>query len=404
MRLRSITPAALARFFLVIAALAVIIRILQIASEALIPFYVGAALAYLLLPLVDLFDRWLPRWLAILMVYVLGIAPIILGLGAILPPLVREIGNLPLLFPGIETVRALLAGLSERIAALPAETQQAVEDGLARLYQAFRNNFTGLLQGLVNFLVARILDLLGTIGFLIGFLIIPVWLFFVLRDREAARAAFTRMLPAWARTDVWAILRIIDRIFSSYIRGQLMLGLIIAVAVYAGLTFLEWVGVQGIHSKLLLAVIAGVFELVPYVGPVLGAVPAVVMGLLTSWESGLAIAALFLVIQQLEGNILVPRVVGESVKLHPAVVMVVLIALTPFGFLYLLLAAPLAATFRDVFLYLYGRLNEPPRPAGLLPGEPASERGLSERELGERGLGERELGEKGWRDDPNPGA
>lgn len=363
MRLRSVTPAALARFLLVAGMLFIVARLLQVASEVLIPFIVGSVLAYLLLPLVDWFDKYLPRWLAILMVYVLGLVPIILGLSALLPPLVREIGNLPALFPSTTEIRAWLDALTARVEALPPETQQAIEDALATLYLSFRNNFTSLLQGSVAFLINRVLDLLGTLGFLIGFLVIPFWLFYLLRDKEAAATAFDTMLPRWARADVWAILRIVDRIFSSYIRGQLFLGLIIASAVYLGLNLLQWQGVEGIHSELLLAVIAGVLELVPYIGPLLGAVPAVIIGLLTSWESGLAIAILFLVIQQIEGNFLVPRVVGSSVKLHPAAVMLAVIVLTPFGFLYILIAAPLAAAFRDIFLYLYRRLDDSPQDA-----------------------------------------
>lgn len=119
---------------------------------------------------------------------------------------------------------------------------------------------------------------------------------------------------------------------------------------------------------LLLSVIAGLTELVPVIGPIVGAIPAVVLGFIDSPTTGLAVLLLYIVIQQLENNILVPRIVGESVGLPPAVLMVLLVACSQvFGLLGAILSAPLGAMARDVFLYLHGRLRESPLPAGQLP-------------------------------------
>ena len=87
----------------------------------------------------------------------------------------------------------------------------------------------------------------------------------------------------------------------------------------------------------------------------------------------MAIALLFLVIQQLEGNILVPRVVGDSVSIHPAIVMMLVIVLAPFGLIWLIVAVPVVAIIRDIYLYIYGRLSKPPLPAGHMPRTPIIE-------------------------------
>jgi predicted PurR-regulated permease PerM len=144
----------------------------------------------------------------------------------------------------------------------------------------------------------------------------------------------------------------------------------VGLAAWVGLTALNLAGFR-VQYVLLLAVIAGVTELIPLVGPVIGAVPAVIIALFDSPTTALAVLALYILIQQLENSLLVPRIVGESVGIHPAVLMIVLVLCTQvLGFFWIILAAPIAAVLRDVFRYVHGRLSDPPRPAGLLPDEP----------------------------------
>jgi hypothetical protein len=158
-------------------------------------------------------------------------------------------------------------------------------------------------------------------------------------------------------------------VFSSYIRGQIVLGLLVGAAAWVGLTILDLAGFN-VRYAILLAVIAGVTELIPIIGPVIGAIPAIAMGFFDSPTTALAVAILYALIQQLENNFLVPRIVGESVGIHPAILMIVLILFSQFGLLGIILSAPLAAVGRDIFRYVYGRLSDPPRPAGLLTDEP----------------------------------
>jgi predicted PurR-regulated permease PerM len=210
---------------------------------------------------------------------------------------------------------------------------------------------------------------LNFLGFLVGFLVIPFWLSYVLVDHHKGKQALDRMLAPWLRADFWAVLRIADRVFSSYIRGQLVLGAFIGVAVYLGFLILQLLGVPGIRFPFVLALLAGALEFVPFFGPILSAIPAVLIGLVHSWQTALLIGLMYFIVQQLESNVLAPRITGHALEIHPAILTVVMIALAPLGLIWLLLAAPLAALARDEFLYVYGRFGDPPRPAGLLPGE-----------------------------------
>jgi predicted PurR-regulated permease PerM len=165
-----------------------------------------------------------------------------------------------------------------------------------------------------------------------------------------------------------------DGVFGRYIRGQLVLGLIIGVTSFIGLTVLNLFGFN-IRYTVLLAIIAGVGELIPVVGPIISAIPAILVAVGDGWSAVGAVVVLYALIQQLENQILVPRIVGNTLKLHAAVLMALLVIAGAVGGLGLvILSAPLAAIGRDVFIYLHRRLREPPQPptlaiADLVPEE-----------------------------------
>jgi predicted PurR-regulated permease PerM len=141
--------------------------------------------------------------------------------------------------------------------------------------------------------------------------------------------------------------------------------------VFVGLNFLSLIGVPGIRFVPLLSVVAAFTELIPFFGPLLGGIPAVLMGLSHSWQTALAVLVLFFILQQIENSYLAPRILGHALDWHPAVLMVLLIMFGQLGVVWLILAAPLSALFREEVRYIGGRLSTPPRPAGWLPEKPA---------------------------------
>jgi len=199
---------------------------------------------------------------------------------------------------------------------------------------------------------------LNTVTFLVGFLIIPIWLFFVLNDEQEGRAFIDRLLHPRIRADFWNVWGIVNKVLSDYIRGHLLLGLSVGAMVGIGLLLLGLLGFGIGKYVLLLAIIAGITELIPILGPTLGAIPGVLLGLFISPTTGLAVLLIYITVQQIENNLLVPRIIGESVGIHPAILTVVLIAMGHvFGLLGVILAAPLSAIARDLFIYIYQRLG-----------------------------------------------
>jgi predicted PurR-regulated permease PerM len=212
--------------------------------------------------------------------------------------------------------------------------------------------------------------------------VIPVWLFFVLEDREAfPRRVATAMPPTW-RPDVENLLTLLGRVGGKWVRGQLLLGGSIFLATVIGLTILTLLGFSEFGEfTLILALIAGILEWFPIIGPIVASVPAILIGLSISFPAAVAAALLYIVIQQLENNLLVPKVLGDAIELHPAVMILALVvggAL--FGIGGAILAAPTVAAGRDLYRYGFHRLGgQPPAPAfelalhGHLPPPPEPE-------------------------------
>lgn len=371
----SLSLRRIARWLLVLSALYVVGWLLWQARSALTPFIIGAILAYLFLPLVNRLEGRVPRWAAILIVYALVLAIIITFFAFLVPPLIEQFSQLVRVLPDIPTIERwvdmLIAEYQQLLANLPtniqSEVQQTVAEVVASALNTIRTNLLSYLRNLGTFLLSSMLSVASTVAFLLGFFLVPFWLFYVLMDQRAGRERLNHVLPEQLRTDFWSVITIIDSDFSGYLRGQLLLGLVVGAAAGIGLGLFNLLGME-VPYVLILAVIAGITELIPIIGPIIGSIPAIVVGFIDSPTTGLAVLLLYVAIQQLENNFLVPRIVGDSVGLHPAILMVLLVVCAQvFGVLGAILSAPMGAVSRDVFLYLYGRLSDPPRPPGELP-------------------------------------
>ncbi len=336
--------------------------------SVLLPFQIGLVIAYLILPLVNWLEQRVPRVIAILGVYLIGHILFVAFVAFVVPPLVIQAGNFIGAFPTLQEIEQDMAQLLDRYQrTVPISIQEPLNQGITQMVDTLQSNLTTYMQEVGTFLLTSMLQIVNTVTFVLGFFIVPFWLFYVLKDEQAGVSRLNTMLPDWMRADFWAMIKMVDRVFSSYIRGQLFLGFVVGVCAGLGLFILRLFGFK-VDFILILAIIAGVTELIPIIGPVIGAIPAIILGFFDSPTTGLAVTILYITIQQLENNFLVPRIVGGSVGIHPAILMVLFVVLgQTLGLVGIILSAPIAAVVRDMFLYFYGRLGDPPRPAGLLP-------------------------------------
>lgn len=358
---------SIVRLTLVAAAMLGVATVLWFAADALTPFIISLVIAYLMLPAVNRLSRRIPRWAAILVMYVVTFGSLGIALSYVIPPAVTQISQFVEGIPGWyensrDDVERLIARFRREA---PPEVEQRVEEQIARIQQTVEDNATAYSQRVAGFLFNSVVRVFQTLTFLIGFLVIPFFLFYVLLDSQRLPRTIDSMLHPRIRADFWNILRIVDTVMGKYIRGQLTLGLIVALMSFVGLVGLNAAGFN-VEFTVLLALIAGVGELIPVVGPILSAIPAVIVGATDGWRTALAVAALYAVIQQVENQVLVPRIVGNTLKLHAAFLMALLVIASQIGGLPLvILSAPLAAIARDIFLYAHRRLEEPPVAPGL---------------------------------------
>ncbi len=323
---------------------------------ALPAFVIAVALAFILDPVVTFLQRrGIPRWAGVLAAYA-AVAALVWVLAAFaVPPLADQtrelIDHLPELGAAITNVQQEVLQWYQSLP-LPPDLREMLDESIANADQAFAEVIRQILGPAVT-------TVLRTAGFILGLIVIPVWLFFVLKDREGLPRAVRRALPQSWHADADNVMRLLALTGGRWVRGQLLLGAAIFVATVVGLSILTAVGFGEFgRFTLVLALIAGVLEWFPIIGPILAAIPAILIGLTISPAAAISAAVLYTAIQQLENNLLVPKVLGDAVKLHPAVMILALVvggAL--FGIGGAILAAPVVAIGRDLYQYTFERLH-----------------------------------------------
>jgi predicted PurR-regulated permease PerM len=344
----SLTP----RVAVVIVGLVVVGIVAWLGRDALRPFVVGLILAYILdIPVERISRRGLPRWVSVLIVYAIFVVVLVWAVRLVVAPLAVEISRFIREFPAF---MAQVADLYEHLD-LPPDLREAIDNFLENL----NSGVGGLNPG---DLVPVVTGIAGVVGSIVGYVIIPVWIFYLIKDRPALAQSAEDALPAAWRADGRAVFGLVVRVFGQWMRGQLFLGLVVGVATFIGLMILS-VLVDPVFGRfaVLLSVIAGILELLPIIGPIIAAIPAVVLGLTAGVDAAIAAVLLYLLVQQVENNVLVPKIQGDAVELHPSVVMLALVmggAIA--GLLGAILALPVTAAARDVFRYAFHRVDDPP--------------------------------------------
>lgn len=352
------------RIALVFAATTGLFLMLWAARSVLGLYVIGLVLAYVLAPVVDLLQRgiaWIgtktrlrflaraARGLGIVISYLLLVSAIAGFVALVVPIVSREAQGLWMAAPGIwRTVSSWFEELLQQYRLLPGNVQQQVDEALVSL----SSFVTDVVQQAVKGTFSAVSY---TTGLVLGITIVPFWVFFLLRDFATIRDSVYRSLPSSVREDVRSILRMLDNTVGAYLRGEIVLMIIIAVLQTLALTLL------GLEYALLLGILAGLLEIVPNIGPTVAAVPAVLVALTHSPGLALVTALVCMGVQYIENSLIVPRVLGGSIGLHPVVMTVMLVIGTEIaGFPGLILAPILTAVLRDIYRYLAYRFSDTP--------------------------------------------
>ncbi len=314
-------------------AAAVLLFLLWFMGDVLLPFLVGGAIAYFLDPLADRLERLgLSRVMATTVIMLLMVLIMVLLVLAVIPTLIQQTGALVNAAP--EIAKNLQTFLTEQFPELSDETS-IMRKTLADIAAFVQSKGAALAQGLVT-------SAMSVISALIFIVVVPVVAFYLLLDWDKMVARVDNLLPRDHQGTLRALAREIDKVLADFVRGQLSVCLVLGTYYSVALML------AGLQFGLVVGAIAGAITFIPYVGALVGGVLAIGLALFQFWGEWVSIgivAAIFAFGQFIEGNVLTPKLVGQSVGLHPVWLLLALSAFgSVFGFVGMLVAVPVAAS------------------------------------------------------------
>jgi len=328
------------------AAIMAAVYLLYILKAVTIPIIIAVILAYLLDPLIDRMERLkVGRGTAILFLTFITVSFLLLAALFLIPAMEGELRaiakKLPLYVknfkanaaPAIEDVLSrYVPGMTFSVADVTARMEDMMKNVPVGIWNRILGGMTSTLKGTFSFIIS-----------LIGLMIIPLYLYYILKDFDNMKEKALSLIPPRSRAPLVSRFCEIDEVLSAFIRGQMIVCLILAILYSIGLSII------GLDLAIIIGLISGIAFIIPYLGTILGLTLASATAYLQfhDMKSLMYVVLLYIGVQAVEGTVITPRIVGEKVGLHPlAVVIAVITGGEIFGFLGILLAVPAAAVLK----------------------------------------------------------
>lgn len=316
--------------------------ILVVLKTIFLPLLLGGVLFYISLPLKQYLERKkVYKWVSMLIIML-----ILVGLlaGAVLivgPPIVKQVNDLVENAPDIARVtNDFIFDLIERVGNpndLPVWVQDAIKSGTE-----FAKNFS---LSLGNWIVQFFQSVIqGTLILVLT----PFFFFFMLKDHDKFVPFITQFFTGKKKRWIEKTFKDVDYVLSSYIRGQLLISLILATMLFIGYYFV------GLRFALLLSVFALFMNVIPFFGPWIAFVPAVLTALFQDPKLVIMVSIITLVAQQIDANLITPNIMGKTLSIHPLTIITILLAAGKIaGFIGILLAVPAYAVGKTIISNIY---------------------------------------------------
>ena len=322
--------------------------VIYLVRTATTPLLIGIVIAYMLIPLVKLLQKKMRKIFAVTISYIIFLAIIFIILFFLIPLVIEQFKTFIMQIP------YYMQNFSEYLSNLVATN--ALIKNMQDFFQIKSDQLTSeeiskYLLGTLNIENFNIFQGATTVtrtafNIIVNFIIGPLLGFYILKDTEMIHSAFLKIIPLRKRLEVDTILAKINRVFSRYIRGQLIISFIVGVLCTITLLILR------IDFAVLLGFMAGLFNLIPFLGPIIGAIPAAFIALFVSPLKALLVVIIFVAIQQLDNYVISPNIMKYQIGLHPGIIILSLIAGgAVFGWIGLLLAVPMVAIIQEVLRY-----------------------------------------------------
>jgi predicted PurR-regulated permease PerM len=299
------------------------------------PFLLAGVLYYLFRPLVHFLQlKNVPRTLSILLIYLMAGALISLLIYFVGPILQKQINSL------IDSAPVTMEAVQKKITELQANKW------LQRLQENKSFNFekgTSIPSGLAA-IGSNIMDFIGMMARIVTvFITVPFILYYMLKEGEKAPRQILRLLPAVQQKNGRKILTDLDEALSSYIQGQIFVSFCVGTMFFIGYL------VVGLDYSLLIAMVAMFTNVIPFIGPIIAMIPALIIAFLDSPMMVIKVLIVMVVVQQIEGHIISPQVMGRKLEIHPLTIISLLLAAGNMaGVLGLILAVPVYAVLKVI--------------------------------------------------------
>lgn len=366
------------KFIVTVIALLTIAGLVYVARSVIPLLALAAVLAYIFQPIVGWLERHrVKRGLAAALCVVLLVILVALGPALLIPPIVAGVrailavlDKLPEIFQqwldafALRTPTISLLGQTFDVASSLAEAETAVTDAISQVQMPSMSQLVDyVVQGLrtaggIFRTAADIASGVATVVF--SALLLLVYTFFLTKDGSQVGGWLDKQLLAQYRAEMKTLGQQLNLVWKSFFRGQLLLSLTIGVVTFIATALL------GLPGPLVLGILAGVLEVIPNLGPVLAMVPAVLLALIQDSSTlpvennlifALIVILVYVLIQQIENNVLVPRIMGASLNLHPLIVLVGVVVGASFaGILGAFLAGPVLASLKIMGAYAHAKI------------------------------------------------
>jgi len=304
-----------------------------------VPFIGAGILFYITKPVMHFFERFkIPRIPAIILVFLLITALLTLFVLYIFPIAQRQFENLIDNIPKmVKSSQNLLVLLQSYDIVIPEQIDEAIDH--------FMSNIQTYIENTMSYLFGFIANL---ITFVASLFLIPFFLFFMLKDSHKFIPFITQGFSKRRAENIKSLLEKIDETLTAFIQGQLIVSFILGVLLFIAYLIID------LNYALTLALFALVMNVIPFVGPLLAVIPALIVGAFQDPMMVVWVALVTLIVQQIESNLISPNVMGRVLALHPLTVITVILAAGSIaGFLGILFAVPTYAVLKTIYVHFY---------------------------------------------------
>jgi predicted PurR-regulated permease PerM len=319
--------------------------IVVLIQTVVLPIILSAILYYLLVPIVDFFERkGVRRIYSIIVLYLIIIGVLTILIVLVIPLLRDQIMRLIVSFPNL--VNDIERMLEQVIGSqFLNQVQQTFDFNISDLAAQVSNQATTIL----NSTFAGIGNIIGSVSkTVMAIITVPFILFYLLKDGKKLPDYILNFVPIPMRSHTFTVLQEMNKQISSYIRGQIVVSFCIGVLMFIGFVII------GLDYAPVLAVIASFTSVVPYLGPAIAITPALIIAVVTSPYMLLKLIIVWTIVQLIEGKFISPQIMGRNLHVHPiTIIFIIIIAGNLFGVVGILLAVPGYAVLKVITTHLF---------------------------------------------------